>query len=391
MSERTSRSFRLALAGEIDRWEGEGIIDHSLSATLRGMYPISAEQNRLIGILMTLGAVLIGLGAILFIGSNWQHLTSLWKVSLIVIAVLSSNYAGWYCKFEPGRRPKLGSALLLLGSLFYGAGIWLISQILHLDFSLADGLVLWFAGTAPLALITTSGALGLLSALLIAAWNFNNLAYWNFESMGYGLSPYSESKELLFFSGTLAFSLFLAYRLRSKSTLIATLVGALIWLFASKAGALGAIALACLAFACYLWPKNSSLIMSAPYLYTGMIGTFIGMMCITFGWTREWGTTGYVISALAILAMTAIATVNKELRKDMTACLIIVVSSLCLGLVADSTLRIALANLVFCRIAGNASLRRRSTLQKPRYGKYGHGLHRHRHRLLLLRLFVRYV
>src|SRR5262249_40204570 len=133
MTETLPRTFHRQLVNEIGRWQAEKLIAPELAASLIARYPEPVTKNRLITILSMLGAILIGLGALLFIGSNWDHLGKIVKVGLIVTFILVAHVLGWQYRFEPGNRPRLGSAMFLLGSIFFGSGIWLISQIFNMD------------------------------------------------------------------------------------------------------------------------------------------------------------------------------------------------------------------------------------------------------------------
>ncbi len=129
-----------ALANEIDLWRQDGLIGDALAKALKARYPACPPQSNAVAMLTTIGAVLVGLGALLYVGANWQTIATLWKIALLVAAIAGSHCAGWILKFEPGARPRLGTAFLLLGSFFYGAGIWLVAQMFNIDINYPAGL-----------------------------------------------------------------------------------------------------------------------------------------------------------------------------------------------------------------------------------------------------------
>ena len=274
MSESIAKGVRKTLVNEIHRWQHEQIIQPELATRLLAMYSDTAGGGNVITILMTIGAVLIGLGAILFIASNWSILTALTKVSLIVAAVAGSYISGWYCKFEPGQRPKLGSSLLLLGALLFGAGIWLISQIYNLDTNLADGLLIWFLGVFPMALVTRSMSIGILTVLLSGCWAFcdNQLQVF---SVGIDV-------QLLFqFTIAVAANLFTTSRLRSRWCLIATIVMASAWLVVNTSF-LGLLSVGVALLAGYLWYAEKQPYLAPVYLMGGMLLTLFTLTGMTF-------------------------------------------------------------------------------------------------------------
>jgi hypothetical protein len=67
------------------------------------------------------------------------------KVATIVSGMLLIYAGAWHFR-EQSRLQKTGDALLLLGSLMYGAGIFLVAQMFHMRANWPDGFILWMAG-----------------------------------------------------------------------------------------------------------------------------------------------------------------------------------------------------------------------------------------------------
>ncbi len=111
------------------------------------------NQKRIIQIIVTIGAVLIGAGIFSFIASNWQEITKPVKVGLIIAAMLSAYAGGWFLK-EKGGYSKTGGALILLGAIIYGGGIFLIAQMFNTRGNWPDGFILWLFGIAIMAFLT---------------------------------------------------------------------------------------------------------------------------------------------------------------------------------------------------------------------------------------------
>src|SRR5271156_4776909 len=95
-------SKRKFLAQEIESWKEEHLITDEIATKILALYPAQTSSGSVIAILMTVGAVLIGLGALLFVAANWTFLSSTYKVSLIIGAMCASYYGGWYFRFNPG-------------------------------------------------------------------------------------------------------------------------------------------------------------------------------------------------------------------------------------------------------------------------------------------------
>ena len=115
-------------------------------------------QKRTIRIIVTIGAILVGVGIFSFIAANWQEMTKLAKVLIIVIAMIFSYTGGWFLR-EKWHYEKTGEALLLLGAIIYGAGIFLIAQMFHIRGNWPDGFILWMIGTIVMAFAVESFSL----------------------------------------------------------------------------------------------------------------------------------------------------------------------------------------------------------------------------------------
>lgn len=108
-------------------------------------------REKTIRIVVTIGAILVGFGFFSFIASNWQEMTKGAKVLIIVTTMTSSYIFGWFFR-EKWHYEKIGEALILLGTILYGAGIFLIAQIFHIRENWPDGFILWMIGIIVMAL-----------------------------------------------------------------------------------------------------------------------------------------------------------------------------------------------------------------------------------------------
>ena len=78
--------FASRLPGAVADWQTAGIITEEQATAILERYEVTdagpASRGRLISILVTLGAVLIGLGVILFFAANWQEISKEVKLAL---------------------------------------------------------------------------------------------------------------------------------------------------------------------------------------------------------------------------------------------------------------------------------------------------------------------
>ena len=122
-------------------------------------------SKRTIRIIVTIGAILVGAGIFSFIAANWQEMSKPVKIFIILAAMLISYTAGWYLK-EKMNLSKTGEALILLGVIIYGAGIFLVAQMFHVRANWPDGFILWMIGAIAVGYVIESYLLFYLSILL---------------------------------------------------------------------------------------------------------------------------------------------------------------------------------------------------------------------------------
>ncbi len=167
-----AEKFRRQLRQEAEQWWQDGLIDADLYGELATRYRFDQlereARNRFTTILISLGGILLGIGAITFVAANWLVWTRAAKLALLLSVFLSVNCVGFWLwrSRDRGGRHKLGAALLLLGSLLLGANIGLVSQMFHQSGPLYQLLFVWSAGVWCMAIALAMPALAILSVLL---------------------------------------------------------------------------------------------------------------------------------------------------------------------------------------------------------------------------------
>lgn len=169
-----SEKFRRQLRHESEKWWSEGLIDAALYEKLAERYQFhrleGEASNRFIAILIGLGAVLLGLGAITFVAANWQVWPRSFKAILLLSSFIGANTAGFYLWRQPsthGGQQRLGQALLLLGALLLGANLGLMSQMFHQSGDWYGLLLVWGLGVAAMAYSLRLTPLGVLALILV--------------------------------------------------------------------------------------------------------------------------------------------------------------------------------------------------------------------------------
>lgn len=142
----------------------------TVDAIQGGFARIESEEEqedtvkRTTSLILLIGASLVGAGVFSFIASNWQELARPTKVSIIIAAMISIYSLGWTVRERLGL-VKTSEAFFLLGSIMYGAGIFLVAQMFNVRQNWPDGFILWMGGTIAMAFAVESSPLFFLSIL----------------------------------------------------------------------------------------------------------------------------------------------------------------------------------------------------------------------------------
>lgn len=132
---------------------------HKVEAIQRGFDSASGKTDKedtakkTIVVIISIATLLVGAGIFSFIASNWPKIGRPAKISTILAAMLSAQAVGWRLK-EKHSLPKIGEGLIILGTVIYGAGIFLIAQMFNIRANWPDGFILWMIGSIAMALAT---------------------------------------------------------------------------------------------------------------------------------------------------------------------------------------------------------------------------------------------
>jgi len=168
-------------------------------------------SKRTIRIIVTIGAILIGAGIFSFIAANWQEMPKPVKIFIILAAMLISYTAGWYLK-EKMNLSKTGEALILLGVIIYGAGIFLVAQMFHIRANWPDGFILWMIGAITVGYVIESYLLFYLS-ILLGITAIVGHPFEIFHTIGY--DPFLLTSSFLLLAATII-TFFIGWAMRKK-------------------------------------------------------------------------------------------------------------------------------------------------------------------------------
>jgi len=210
---RDSNDFPRRLPAEVAQWQSDGLISQEQAEAILERYGLSvedglsgepaaadsidsagptadlAERNTLVGravsIIGVMGALLVGLGIIIYVAANWDVIPVWARVTMLVSLTAAINAAGWFllARFD---YPRIGVAMLVVGALAYGASIHLIAQIYHVPVNHPNLTTAWFLGVLPMGYAVRSRLLvGVSLALLVLSMGFRTqwwLEYYGVET-----------------------------------------------------------------------------------------------------------------------------------------------------------------------------------------------------------------
>ena len=181
MGRELSDRNRRWLTGELIHWQQAGLVSPEQARRIFESYATVAEmgqrKRRLASFaLAALAALMVGLGVLLLIGHNWQAVVAGWealpqaaKLAAVFLALAASYAGAFYLRFRtPWQRGS--EVACFFACLMFGAGIWLVAQVFHLDAHWPDGIWWWALGTLSVALCLDTLVVHCLAVGLLACW-----------------------------------------------------------------------------------------------------------------------------------------------------------------------------------------------------------------------------
>lgn len=244
------------LKSEALLWVSEGIISEESKQKILSRYGDEyfehikvQKQGRVAQTIVTLGAILIGAGVLLFISANWDTIAKGLKLFIIFSSIVAAYGAGFWLTEINYKRT--GEGLLFLGALLYGAGIALIAQIYNIEANSGTIFLLWGLGVMLTGAALRSELFLSFGAILFMFWT---VFARNFGSgLFFGQNPVNDLHLAYLVIAIILFAL--SYVWKKEKLLAFNILGLFIWfsmaLVAWQAGVITSI-LFYLAFGAFL-------------------------------------------------------------------------------------------------------------------------------------------
>lgn len=167
MKKKISSSQKQFLEKELLYLKSKGV--HVEHGHLDDYYEIEEKQRQsTVQTLLWVGALLVGVGFLSFVASNWSYLSSVTKFLVIFFGVIGFYVAGWTTEKN---LPKTSRSLYYLGGFLFGSGIFLIGQAFHLGGEVYPAFLFWAIGIIPLAFYLKDKAVLNFSILLLLLYS----------------------------------------------------------------------------------------------------------------------------------------------------------------------------------------------------------------------------
>lgn len=176
----------------IAHWQKQKIITATQATQMRSDIDLDSKtrnKNRFIMALSTLGAVALGVGVILFVSSNWEHLPKAIKLLMAVLLPIVPLATAHWLLMVKKTYLSLGRGAALVGILLIGAALAIIGQLYHLESEYVRFLTVWALLALPFVywfkrvenvfvLVALIGGvlLALLTELTDRRWLFDDVA-----------------------------------------------------------------------------------------------------------------------------------------------------------------------------------------------------------------------
>ena len=252
-----TNKFLKRLRKEMPVWVEQGWVNKGGDKAILEYVDQQQSSHILTFSLGILGVLLLGSGVISFFAANWDEMSKLSKLGVLLGSMWLSYAIASYLIVQ-SNMPRIGQAVLLLGVILFGANVMLIAQIYHIESHYPNGVLMWALGGVITAYLLQSQSAMVAALALASLWT-------GMESLEFG---YNIHWWYLLFLGA---CLPLIYLQR--------------WLFAAHIGMAGLLLWTLFSYgpAEVLWPSMHVLYLTQFYFICYLALFLLGMLMATSG------------------------------------------------------------------------------------------------------------
>jgi uncharacterized membrane protein len=177
----------------LQRWQSAGVLDAEEAARIRSWEagekgssgadtPAGSAGLAWQGVVaVTLGAILLATGVILFVSAHWDDIGPGARFTLAVGMVALLHLAGALVR---DHYPSLSTAFHGVGTVATGAAIALVGQIFNIEEHWPAGILLWALAALAGWMLLRDQAQQIMTLLLFPAWIFCELEFYSHQQIG---------------------------------------------------------------------------------------------------------------------------------------------------------------------------------------------------------------
>jgi len=165
------------LKKELPHWIQDGVIDSEQAGQILSRYPERHSLSWGKILISGFGAIMVGLGVILLFAYNWDAMGRFSKMSVILGALAITHFFAFRTRLG---NHHLSESLFILATMLFGAGIWLVAQIYHIDEHYPNAFLLWGFAALLLAWVLPSLPQAILTVGLVMIWHFSEALDFDF-------------------------------------------------------------------------------------------------------------------------------------------------------------------------------------------------------------------
>lgn len=176
------RAYRKRLSADLPKWRDAGWVTQDGATAILAALPAGRAAFGLATVIGTFGGLLVGLGIIAFVASNWQEIPRPARLGLLAAGLaLAYGVAGL---LDRRNLRVFAEVALLIAGLIFAAAIALVGQSYHLSGEFADAVALWLIGIFAAAALTASPtmtAIGIVGGgfwTYLATFDLNQTPHW---------------------------------------------------------------------------------------------------------------------------------------------------------------------------------------------------------------------
>lgn len=171
--------FMSDIQHQIEHWLEKGLISERTATKIlsfEGLSTAALEQRqethargRMISVIAAFGGILLGVGVLIWVGTNWEELSVVTKLFIICAGLVLAHIGAFFA--QEHNHPAVGRALALVGSIIFSSGLFLVAQMFHTNANPSLLFLIAAIGVAPVFIVKRDVWQGLLLIILLALWS----------------------------------------------------------------------------------------------------------------------------------------------------------------------------------------------------------------------------